>query len=70
MRAILAAPLLLACSGGDAPDQETIAIASWNLKNFGPTKLNDQARIDVIVDILRQYELTAIQEIHRGIPMG
>lgn len=51
----------LACSGN--PQPETITIASWNLKNFGQTKLNDPSRIDVIVDVLKGYDITAIQEV-------
>ncbi len=51
----------LACSGN--PQPETITIASWNLKNFGQTKLNDPSRIDVIVDVLKAYDITAIQEV-------
>ncbi len=46
------------------PDnEEEITIASWNLKNFGQTKLNDSARIDVIVSVLRKYDIIAIQEV-------
>jgi len=52
--------------GNKEPSQQgttTITVASWNLKNFGQTKLNDPARIDVIVDILKGYDITAIQEV-------
>ena len=68
MRAIIPILLVLACSGGQTGDtptatRTTITIASWNLKNFGPTKLNDAARIGVIVDVLKQYDITAIQEV-------
>ncbi len=46
------------------PDnEEEITIASWNLKNFGQTKLNDSARIDVIVSVLKKYDIIAIQEV-------
>ena len=53
------------CGGGKSgqPDATTITVASWNLKNFGQTKLNDPARIDVIVDVLKGYDITAIQEV-------
>ena len=37
--------------------------ASWNLKNFGRTKLNDPARIDIIISVLKKYDLVAIQEV-------
>jgi len=42
---------------------EEITIASWNLKNFGQTKLNDRARMDVIVSVLKKYDLVAVQEV-------
>ena len=42
---------------------QEIAVASWNLKNFGQTKLNDPARIDIIVSVLEKYDITAIQEV-------
>lgn len=46
------------------PDgKEEITIASWNLKNFGQTKLNDSERINVIVDDLKKYDIIAIQEV-------
>ena len=46
------------------PDnEEEITVASWNLKNFGQTKLNDSDRIDVIVSILKKYDIIAIQEV-------
>ena len=41
-------------------DSETITIASLNLTNFGPTKLNDLDRINVIVDVLKKYDIIAI----------
>ncbi len=46
------------CGGGESghPGATTITVASWNLKNFGQTKLNDPARIDMIVDVLKGYE--------------
>ncbi len=43
--------------------QQSITIASWNLKNIGQSKLNDPARIDVIIDVLKNYDIIAIQEV-------
>jgi len=43
--------------------EKEITIASWNLKNFGQTKLNDPERIDVIVSVLKNYDIIAIQEV-------
>jgi len=66
---ILAAGFLC-CNG--KPDQNAqtstgskkeITIASWNLKNFGQTKLNDPARINVIISVLEKYDIIAIQEV-------
>lgn len=60
----------LCCNG--KPDQNAqtstgskkeITIASWNLKNFGLTKLNDPARINVIISVLEKYDIIAIQEV-------
>ena len=48
---------------GCEDEPEEITIASWNLKNFGQTKLNDPARINVIVDVLKKYDIIAIQEV-------
>ena len=45
------------------PGEGEITMASWNLKNFGQTKLNDSARIDVIVSVLKKYDIIAIQEV-------
>jgi len=44
-------------------NEEGITIASWNLKNFGQTKLNDPARIDIIIKVLKKYDIIAIQEV-------
>jgi endonuclease/exonuclease/phosphatase family metal-dependent hydrolase len=49
----------------------TITVASWNMKNFGQTKLNDEARLSVIVDVLKKYDVVACQEIKdktKGLP--
>ncbi len=43
--------------------EEEITIASWNLKNFGQTKLNDPDRINVIISVLKKYDIIAIQEV-------
>ena len=57
--------LLFSCDCKPDPVQQdqSITIASWNLKNIGQTKLNDPTRIDVIIDILRNYDIIAIQEV-------
>lgn len=40
-----------------------ITIASWNLKNFGLAKLNDESRINIIVNVIKKYDIVAIQEV-------
>ena len=45
------------------PDnEEEITIASWNIENFGRTKLNDPERINIIVSTLKKYDIITIQE--------
>jgi len=46
-----------------APQDQSITIASWNLKNIGQSKFNDPARIDIIIDVLKNYDIIAIQEV-------
>jgi len=47
----------------DTLETNQISIASWNLKRFGNTKLNDHARMSILLDILKQYDIIAIQEV-------
>jgi hypothetical protein len=59
--------LVSSASGQDS----TITVASWNLKNFGKTKLTDTTRIPIIVDVIKKYDVIAIQEVMdktRGLP--
>lgn len=46
---------LYECKAKPEPQEQSITIASWNLKNIGQSKLNDPARIDIIIDILKNY---------------
>ncbi len=71
MKAIIAILLVLACSGGQTGDvpaapPTTITIASWNIQVFGPAKLADPARMDIIVKTLKRYDITAIQEVREA----
>ena len=67
MLIIVILSLLLSCDSKPKrkvePLNQSITIASWNLKNIGQTKLNDPARIDVIIDVLKKYDIIAIQEV-------
>ena len=55
--------LLNKCKKHSTPQDQPIAIASWNLKNIGQSKFNDPARIDIIIDVLKNYDIIAIQEV-------
>ena len=44
--------------GGD-----TIRIATWNIQVFGEAKLSDPAAMQVIVSVLKNFDLIAIQEV-------
>jgi endonuclease/exonuclease/phosphatase family metal-dependent hydrolase len=44
--------------GGD-----TIRIATWNIQVFGESKLADPAAMQVIVSVLKNFDLIAIQEV-------
>jgi endonuclease/exonuclease/phosphatase family metal-dependent hydrolase len=46
-----------------ASAENTINIASWNIRDFGKTKAQNNAKIAVIGVILSQYDVIAIQEI-------
>ena len=51
------------CKRHTVLQDQSITIASWNLKNIGQSKFNDPARIDVIIDVLKKYDIIAIQEV-------
>lgn len=60
---VLSLLYLYECKRDPVPQEQSITIASWNLKNIGKTKFNDPARIDIIIDILKNYDIIAIQEV-------
>jgi hypothetical protein len=75
---IIAIVLVVAVSGCAVPERlpepasrvaehyetpETIKIASWNIENFGSTKAYDETRMRAIADILKDYDIIAVQEI-------
>jgi hypothetical protein len=60
---VLSLLFLNECKPKPAPKEQSITIASWNLKNIGQSKLNDPTRINVIIDILKNYDIIAIQEV-------
>ncbi len=42
---------------------DTIRIATWNIQVFGEDKLQDPAAMNVIVTVLRNFDVIAIQEV-------
>ena len=38
-------------------------VAAFNVRRFGPTKMKDPAVVDVLVSIIRQFEIILIQEV-------
>lgn len=42
---------------------ERIKIASWNIENFGKSKATDERRMRAIAQILKGYDIIAVQEI-------
>jgi deoxyribonuclease-1-like protein len=64
----IALPDLLrpAATSTDPPpprDNDTIRVASFNIQVFGESKLNDPEAMQVIVAILKNFDLVAIQEV-------
>ena len=45
------------------PGPTTVTIASFNLEVFGPTKAGNAAVLDVMGQIIRRYDIVAVQEI-------
>lgn len=45
------------------PAGETIRVATFNLRMFGEAKLRDAQAMEIIVAILRQFDLIAVQEV-------
>ncbi|MFC1527556.1 endonuclease/exonuclease/phosphatase family protein [Candidatus Neomarinimicrobiota bacterium] len=60
---LLSVLFLFKCKQDLEQQNQSITIASWNLKNIGQSKLNDPARINVIIDVLKKYDIIAIQEV-------
>lgn len=41
----------------------TITIASWNIQQFGPGKSDDPVRLQRIAEVIKEFDVVAIQEI-------
>jgi endonuclease/exonuclease/phosphatase family metal-dependent hydrolase len=44
-------------------ETETFRICTFNIQNFGKTKLNDSLRVHELAAIIRKYSIVAVQEI-------
>ena len=42
---------------------EKITIASWNIQNFGKSKVESDSKIAIIAEVLSRYDIIAVQEI-------
>ncbi len=57
--------------GSDGPAEDdwalawcdTLLVASFNLENIGPTKLSDPVAVSAIVDVIRTFDIIALQEV-------
>ncbi len=65
LAAILTVLLLLASSPVSAQTHgpATITIASWNIELFGETKSSDPVRLGRIANVVKEFDVIAIQEI-------
>jgi endonuclease/exonuclease/phosphatase family metal-dependent hydrolase len=54
-----------ATSTGPIPARQTdtIRVATWNIQTFGEAKLQDPLAMNVIVEVLRNFDVIAIQEV-------
>jgi len=52
-----------ATSDAQASIRDEISVASWNIQVFGKSKMRNRAAMRVIVDMVRRFDLTAIQEL-------
>ncbi len=47
----------------DQRDKRTIRIAAFNLRNFGPTKADNPAVMEVLGRVIREFDIVALQEV-------
>lgn len=60
------APIATPCEEGAAPaplSDDTIRLATFNIQTFGRTKRDKPEVMAVLVDVVRRYDLVAVQEI-------
>jgi endonuclease/exonuclease/phosphatase family metal-dependent hydrolase len=56
-------PVTIGAAAPQLNDPPTIKIASFNIRDFGDKKLNDLSVVRTLADIVRQFDVVAIQEI-------
>ena len=54
---------LLAVAEAEARTREKIRIAAFNIQTFGPKKASNQDVMQILAEIVRKYDLIAVQEI-------
>lgn len=48
---------------GQARIRDEISVATWNIQVFGQAKIKKKAVMEVIVDVIRRFDIVAIQEL-------
>ena len=43
--------------------EKPFRVAAFNVRRFGPAKMKDQTTVDILVNIIRQFEIILIQEV-------
>ena len=56
-------PAPVAVSPATPSIRDEISVASWNIQVFGQSKLQDSAAMGIIVDVVRRFDVIAIQEL-------
>jgi deoxyribonuclease-1-like protein len=56
-------PVTIGAAAPQLNDGPTIKIASFNIRDFGDKKLNDSRVVYTLADVIRQFDVVAIQEI-------
>lgn len=65
MLRVLIVALLLVVSAGPASSQQTteLRIATFNIRDFGPTKAARPATLKYLAEVVRRFDIVAVQEI-------
>jgi len=52
----------------DRNTSDSIKIASFNIQIFGQSKASNQEVMEILVQIIRNFDIVAIQEISKRVP--